>query len=55
LPLLVPLLLASTAATARAAVRNVELNITHGFQALDGVERLVILGAYIHTRTRSVG
>lgn len=28
----------------QAAVRDVELNVTHGFRALDGVDRLVILG-----------
>lgn len=27
-----------------AAVRDVELNVTHGFRSLDGVDRLVILG-----------
>jgi hypothetical protein len=45
LPLLLLLLLVSVV---KATVREVELNVTHGFRALDGVERLVILGAYVH-------
>lgn len=38
-------LLALLPTAADAATVNVELNITHGFRAPDGVERLVILGA----------
>ena len=28
----------------QSAVVDVQLNITHGFKALDGVERIVVLG-----------
>ena len=44
-PTLLVFLLLALASVVNAAIREYELNVTHGFRALDGVERLVILGA----------
>lgn len=44
--LLLALLAPNSPNPANAAIVDYELNVTHGFRALDGVERLVILGAY---------